>query len=489
MEVLTVTVDAWDIVEQYFTPIEQSPHQPAEWVTARLGGHMWSKQRDIADSVAHHRRTAAKACHGPGKSRTAAWLTAWWIDIHPPGTAIVVSTATTYKQVHLVLWEEIRSIHRHAKAAGRPLRGKVLKSDEWQLDDGTVAGFGRKPADTDEHGFQGIHRRYVLAIIDEACGVPEQLWTAVEAITTNADCRILAIGNPDDPGSEFARVCKPGSGWNVITISAFDTPNFTDEQVPADLRPMLVDPEWVEGMKKRYGETSPAYTSKVLGEFPDIGQDTLIAPSLILKAQQAKMEPTTDQRLGVDVARFGSDQTVIYHAQGPVVREVGTYGKQATTETTGHVIDKARGIVGPYRIQVDGVGVGSGVVDQLAEQGYPVIDMQAGSGAIDSDHFLNARAEWYWGLRQLFEDGAIDIDEDDDELAAQLGSIKYKFTSRGQIQIESKDEMRKRGLPSPDRADALMLAKAFIDPDAGRVFTTEDLNPGSEHEFDYAGTY
>lgn len=325
----------------------------------------------------------------------------------------------------------------------------------------------------------------MLVILDEACGVPAQLWTAVEAITTNADCRIIAVGNPDDPATEFASVCKPGSGWNVIRISGLETPNMTPERVaeqpglaelfeklglgpstelvPDSMRPLMLDPDWVEDKRKRWGVESPRFTSKVLGEFPDIGEDVLISPSLIQAAQDRACDPGPWAVLGVDVARFGSDRTTFCLRQGPVARIVGDFSKQSTTETTGkvvaalveHQVDEVR---------VDGVGVGGGVVDQLLEHGHDVVDMQAGAGANDSDHFLNARAEWAWGIRTRMEDGDLDLDPDDDDLAAQLGALRYKFTSRGQIQIESKDEMRKRGLPSPDRADALMLTAGAVAP-------------------------
>jgi len=125
-------------------------------------------------------------------------------------------------------------------------------------------------------------------------------------------------------------------------------------------------------------------------------------------------------------------------------------------------------------IRVDGVGVGGGVVDQLLELGHDVLDMQAGASAVDSEHYLNARAEWYWALRERFEDGDIDIDPDDDELAADLGSIRYKYTARGQVQIESKDDMKKRGLPSPDRADAVMLTAAAPPPPSDALEDAED---------------
>jgi hypothetical protein len=468
------TLSPWEAAARQFEPPPPSPylHDAAGWVRDRLGEHLWSKQRDIAEAVVSNRRTAVKSCHDSGKSFIASRLAAWWVDCHPPGEAFVVSTAPTYQQVHAILWEEIRRAAKGAVAKGEPLPGRVLLSDEWKLDDGTLVGWGRKPADTDEHGFQGIHRRYVLVILDEACGIPTQLWTAVEAITTNRDCRILAIGNPDDPATEFAKVCAPGSGWSTIRISALDTPNFTDEPVPEDLRPLLLDPEWVEDKRRRWGVESPRYVSKVLGDFPEIGEDVLITPGMIRAAQERECQPGPWAILGVDVARFGSDRTVLGLRRGPVFRVVGDGTKQATTETTGRVVAATR----EHRvdeIRVDGVGVGGGVVDQLVEQGYDVLDMQSGGAAVDSEHYVNARAEWWWALRERMEAGDLDIDPDDDDLAAQLGTIRYKYTARGQVQIESKDDLRKRALPSPDRADTLMLTAAAR-PVVDQVVDDED---------------
>ncbi len=463
-----MTLTWFEAAARRFETPKAAPYvdDPVGWAQAR-GIFAWSKQRDVLRSIITHKRTAVRSAHDTGKSFTAGLASAFWVDQHPIGEAFVASTAPTYPQVHAILWEEIRKQHRTLKLAGR-----VLQSDEWKTDDGTLIGYGRKPADTDEHGFQGIHRRFVLVVIDEACGVPEQLWTAVEAITTNADCRILAIGNPDDPNTEFGKVCKPGSGWNVIEISAFDTPNFTDEPVPDSLRHLLLAPEWVEDKKRRWGETSPRYVSKVLGRFPEIGHDTLIEPRWIEAAQQRSLAPGSTTALAVDVARFGADRTCLGLARGPLFRIIGDHGKTATTETTGLAVVAAREHA-VTEIRVDGVGVGGGVVDQLLEQGWPVLDMQSGAGALDSEHYKNARAEWWWGLRERFEAGDIDLDPADDELAAQLGSIKYKFTSRGQIQIESKDDMKKRGLPSPDRADTAMLAYARVVVPSADLFEDE----------------
>lgn len=453
-ELIAQNVRRQPIVEGFKT-------DPASWAVEKLGAFVWSKQREIFDSVAVNRRTLVQSSHGPGKSWTAGALAGWWIDTHPPGEAIVVTTAPTYKQVHGILWEEIRKQHIKGQ-----LPGKVLMTDQWYIGTSLV-GEGRKPADHDTDGFQGTHRRYVLVILDECCGVPPVLWTGAESITTNEHCRIVAIGNPDNPASEMFTAAQPGSEWNVIKISTFDTPNFTGEEVPSGLRELLPDKGWAASRLKKWGPDSPLYQSKVLGEFPATSVDTLIPMAWIQRAQLKELpEGGWPRKLGVDVARFGTDRSVIYERQGGRIRLISDRNGEATTMTAGRVVLAWRETQAED-IQVDGVGVGGGVVDILDEDGYPVQDMQAGGAPADPTRFLNARAEWYWQLRTLFERDEVDLDPEDDELASQLASLKYEFNRRGRIKIESKDDMRKRGMPSPDRADACMLTVAEpVDPNA-----------------------
>lgn len=472
---------AWDAFLRNALP---NPYRndPVGWVRDKLGEHLWSKQAEIAEAVRDHRYTAVQSCHDAGKSFVASRLVAWWLDAHPPGEAFAVTTAPTAPQVSAILWREIRRAHRKGRLRGYITQGSV---PEWKLDDGEIIGYGRKPADTDQAAFQGIHAKYVLVVVDEACGVPRQLFDAVDALATNEHARVLAIGNPDDPASHFAEVCKPGSGWHVIRIDGLCTPNLnvgaagewpelaalyeqtglspSTEWVPDGLRLELLSPLWVTERMARWGVASPIFTAKVRGAFPDIGDDTLITPAMILAAQERSLAPGPINVLGVDVARFGTDRTILALRRGPVARIIGDYSKLATTETTGHVIVAKREHA-IHEIRVDGVGVGGGVVDQLIEAGHDVVDMQAGAAAQDSEHYLNARAEWYWGLRERFEAGDMDLDPADDQTAAQLGALRYRYTARGQVQIESKDEMRKRGLPSPDRADAIMLTAAAAPP-------------------------
>jgi hypothetical protein len=433
----------------YPTP---DPHlnDPNSWFHDRLDAFLWSKQIEIAESVRDHRFTAVKACHGPGKSFTAGGLSCWWIDVHEPGSAFVVTTAPTWPQVAAILWREIRKMHR------KGLPGRTTLECQWYLDGNELVAMGRKPADYDENAFQGIHARYVLVVVDEACGIPEQLWNAVDALATNEFARVLAIGNPDDPTSHFAEVCKPGSGWNVITISAFDTPNFTGEYIPEGLQHDLVSQTWVEERRKRWGEDSMLWTSKVLGEFPEITEETLITPAMISRAIAVDLPGLDKGKLGCDIARFGDDESVIYRNRGGQIRLEESWGKTDTMRSTGKIAVRVR----QYGIQaiVDVVGIGAGVFDRLREQNLPATPFGGGERAFRKDRFINRRAEQYWTFRELMEADLIDLDPEDDKLLSQLQTVKYYIDSSGRIGLESKEDMKKRGFPSPDRADAAVMS-------------------------------
>jgi hypothetical protein len=433
---------------------DEDPYRadPVSWVEQRLGEQLWSTQREIAEAVRDHRYVAVPSCHDSGKSFLASRLVAWWISVHPPGEAFAVTTAPTTAQVEAILWREIRGAHAKGDLAGR-----LTLDARWYLAGEQLVAYGRKPQDYAATGFQGIHARHVLVVIDEACGVPRTLFDAVDSLATNEGARVLAIGNPDDGAAHFAAICQPGSGWHVIRINGLETPNFTDEHVSAEVSDLLLSPTWVDERRQRWGEASPVYRSKVLGEFPDVGEDTLIAPGLVLEAQARNLPPEGELQFGIDVARYGKDETTIYRANGGHVRLAWHGHAQDTMTTAGHVARLLRASGGAHAV-VDEVGVGAGVLDRLAEMGLPVEGFNGGERPDDVEAFVNARAESYWRLREMFEQGAIDLDPVDEELAAQLCSIKWDVDSRGRVRVERKEDMRRRGLPSPDRADALAMA-------------------------------
>jgi hypothetical protein len=236
---------------------------PVAWAREVPEHYLWSKQREIIEALRTHRRVAVKSCHGVGKSDIASVAAAWWIATHPPDRVFLVTTAPTFAQVRAILWRYIRVLHKRGR-----LPGKVNQT-EWHID-GELRGFGRKPADTDNDAFQGIHGD-VLVVLDEACGIPDQLWIAADALTTNPSCRILAIGNPDNPGTHFKTLFDLGSTWHQITISAFDSPNLTGEDIPPEIAEYLISKSWVEEKRAEWGEDNPIYVSKVLGRISVAG--------------------------------------------------------------------------------------------------------------------------------------------------------------------------------------------------------------------------
>jgi len=223
----------------------------AEWAAAILGVFLWSKQLEIALAVAEHRRDAVHACHGVGKTFLAALLALWWIASHPAGTALVVMTAPTARQVRTILMRELGRLHAKGRLAGR------VTLDGWQID-GQLVAIGLKPADGDPVGFQGYHAAHVLVILDEAAGVPKALWDAADSLISNEGSRLLAIGNPDDSRSYFAAICRPGSAFHVVGISAYETPGFTGEAIPDELRASLISPGLGQGAGERVGAREPA---------------------------------------------------------------------------------------------------------------------------------------------------------------------------------------------------------------------------------------
>lgn len=460
--------------------LNRALNDPEWWVRTVLGHNPWEKQIEILESVRDNRITAVKSCHGAGKSFSAADVALWYLYTHRP--SIVLTTAPTDRQVKGILWKEIRKTYQRSVY---PLGGDML-TQELKLDADWFA-WGFTAPDYDPDRFQGFHEIHILVVVDEASGVSEEIFEGIDGVLTSEHARLLMIGNPTNPSGRFAKAFK-STGVSKISISAFDTPNFTEfditeqdiirntweEKIFGELpAPYLVTPRWVSDRLRDWGETSPLYLSRIKAQFPAQSDDTLIPLHLIEAAVDRNLTPGDPSELGVDVARFGADETVIIHRSGPVARIIKTLPKCDTMELTGHVVHAIRE-TNASAAKIDAVGVGAGVLDRLVELNLPAADMQSGGASIDPEKYKNARAEWWWGLRTRFEEGDIDI-ENDEILISQLANIKYKITSRGQILIESKEEMKKRGLPSPDRADTLMLVFAEPRPvPVKRLYHLED---------------
>lgn len=468
---------------------------PEKWVEQRLGEVLWSMQRVVLRSVEENRRTIVKSCHEVGKSWLAGRIAAWWLDVWPVGTAFVVTTAPTGPQIKAILWREIGRAYIKGHLSGR------VNQTEWFMKvDGKeeIVAFGRKPDDYDPAAFQGIHARRVLVLIDEANGVRGPLHEAAESLIANDESKIVMIGNPDDPTGEFFEASKPGSGWNVISISAFDSPNFTGEHLPIPVLRQLIGRVYVEEKRRKWAsnwywvnseglrcspaegikcvppdnskpeDTNPMWQSKILGRFPEKTQAGGLIPVSWVKAAQLKDLTATikegPNELGADIGG-GGDNSAICHRRGGVFRIRRVDTEPDTMVQCGMIIDDLVA-TGATCVKIDKIGIGWGVVNRGVELNRPFIGVNVGEGATEDDsasdeRFMNLKAELFWNLRSLFESGLVDIDPDDDDLAAELCSIRYVRRSNGKIQIEDKKkDAHGKTIASPNRAEAMMLAAA-----------------------------
>jgi hypothetical protein len=221
-----------------------------------------------------------------------------------------------------------------------------------------------------------------------------------------------------------------------------------------------VDPKYIESMAK-YGLESNIYKVRVLGEFPHSDDDAIIGLDLLESAIDRGIEPFGEIVWGVDVARFGDARTALAKRQGPKLLEpVRSWVKKDTMETAGLIKQEYDSIKEeskkPSKIVVDVIGLGAGVVDRLKELGLPVVGVNVAEIPGESEKYLRMRDELWFNVRDWFTEKICDIPSDD-VLISQLSALKYFITSNGKLRVESKDELKKRGLDSPDIADAFVL--------------------------------
>jgi hypothetical protein len=358
----------------------------------------------------------------------------------------------------------------------QPLGGDMLTT-RWNIAPGW---FAVGLATYDSNAFQGRHAAggYILVIADEASGIEPEIWVGIDGLLSSHNSRLLAIGNPTDPSGEFAKMFK-NKNVKRIYISAFETPNFTafgitlddirsgewEAKITGELPvPGLVDPEWVRLRWEKWGEESPLWTSRVMGRFPESSDDTLIRLSWVENSMRLweKTAEGTPAVAGIDIARFGSDRSCIAIRRGQKIMKLKVYSKLDLMALTGQIVNciKEEGLT---KVLVDVIGMGGGVVDRLKELRMPVKGINVGDNATDTERFLNLRAEMWWTIREALDpdpkaNPVLLILPPDEELENDLTGPRYKYTSRGQIQVESKEDMKKRGLRSTDLADAVGLA-------------------------------
>jgi len=452
---------------------EEIAADPVGFCRRVLGFEPWSRQAAILESVRDHRRTAVRSGHGVGKTSTSARVVLWWLASAPG--SIAITTSATFAQVREQLWREI-AIGFHASDGfidGTLTDTRLELGPDW-----FALGLS---TDTPER-FAGYHAERLLVVLDEASGVSEEVWEAAETLITSPASRLLAVGNPTRPAGSFYRAfTSERELYSLLHVSALDSPAVTGERVPAAALRRLVGPEWIEDRRRAWGEGSPLFQVRVLGEFPSSSDDTVCAVGEVEAAVGRRLTPGSPAVIGCDVARFGSDETVIAARRGSRVRVVDAYRGKDLMHTTGAIVRAARGLEAESGerpvLVVDDAGVGGGVTDRLRELGgFRVIAFNGGAAARDRADYPNRRSEaWFAFAEQLDQ---IDLDGDE-QLVADLVAPRYALDSHSRRVVEAKAVTKKRLGRSPDRADAVLLT---FDVGAGSI-PAASLNADPAPEF------
>ena len=428
---------------------------------------LWSKQQDILRAVFANDRVTVRAANGVGKSHVAGRIIVCFALAYPG--CEIVTTATTWDQVEKVLWKEIRDAHQGASFA---LGGKLLDT-EWKLNDNGWMAYGMSTNKRER--FLGHHSNPILVVMDEASGVPEMIDEATRSLITSEGSKLLKIGNPIDPSGHFYNSFNSDL-FAKFNISVFDTPNFTafgitredltsgkwQEKITGPLPfPQLPAPKWAADQIKEYGIDSPWVTCFIDGNFPGQSADSLISLTWI-EACYKPVANTNRRAVGIDVARFGDDETVFALYDQGKISILESYRGQDLMTTCG----KAKQYADKYQCQigVDDTGLGGGVTDRLIElftkdkdTKASVFAFVAGERPIKYGRAANKTTEAWWYLREDIRECKVEMPKDG-ELTGQLTGRKYKIESDGQIRLEGKRDIKDRGGKSPDKADAVAIA-------------------------------
>ena len=406
-----------------------------------------SYQADALNAMANPGFYAFQWANGCAKTTTAALWLLWFLDNHPGGK--VVTTAGTWSQLVNQLWREIamwieRSENTICNDAQVNATGINIAPD-W---------FAMGRAATSEATFEGVHGDFVAVIMDEAKAIKPEIFNAVRRIlrgNPGGQFWWIVLSSPGSPSGPFYDICKGESAanWNIFRLSAYQSERVALSQIEDDAQDL--------------GENSPLFVAMDIGEFPDETDDTIIPISWVQAAVERNVKHQGGSSAAVDVARFGTDETCFMKFEGLEASILETYTGKDLMKTAGRVVRlKTAGV---DKVVIDDVGLGGGVTDRVKEQIKDgIIPVNNGNRAKEPEKYANFGTEMMWHLREQFEknfmseNGDLLSIPDDKVLIHQLTARKFDITSSGQIKMESKSDMKKRGEKSPDRADTLAMA-------------------------------
>lgn len=433
---------------------------PDEWQSHALN--------DIRDNP----QVAIASGQGVGKTSIEAVIILWFLVCFP--NSKVICTAPTKQQLMDVLWAEVAkwlndSIIKNILKWTKTKVSMVGEEDRW---------FATARTATKPENMQGFHEDNMIFVVDEASGIEDKILEAILGTLSGPNNKIVMMGNPTKTtGGFFDAFHKDKEDWKTRKVSSLDSSRTSKKNI--------------ERLIRKYGKDSDAVRVRVFGDFPAGSVDTLINIALIDRAIETEFKAETNQAInrhdtldiGVDVARYGDDKTHIVPRIKGYYFDSEDHEKQSLMVTTGNIIDLMSRYLKTFKyiqtvyIKIDDTGLGGGVTDRLAEQKemleqrygvkIHVIPVNNGERALEPEYFMNLGTQLWSDFRDLLNDNMSQFIQgkesliklpDDDVLKYQLQSRKYTFDSSGRIRLESKDKMKKRGLESPDYADAVILA-------------------------------
>ncbi len=391
-----------------------------------------------------HTRLAIRSGHGVGKTALAAWCMVWFANTRAPFKIAV--TAPSAPQLFDALWPELVKWFRLLPDGWSRLWD--ITSDHITLKSDQECFITARTSRPDKpEAMAGLHSSHILLVADEASGIDEAVYEAAGGSMSSAGAITLLIGNPTRSSGFFWRChMMERDRWFTMRVSAADSPRVTRD--------------FVDEVARRYGQDSNAYRIRVLGEFPAADDNTLIAAELVdqAMARDVALDVSAVAIWGADIARFGTDATVLVKRQGNVVTEMPRAWHGFDTMMVAGAIKAEYDLASPKPglICIDVIGIGSGVVDRLHEQNLPVLGVNVSEMPSTTGRYGRLRDELWVKCREWLETRAVRLPRHD-RLRDDLVSPRYAFLSDGRLQVESKNLMRARGLPSCDYADALNL--------------------------------
>jgi hypothetical protein len=455
-----------DIAEFYDDPLG-FVYYAFEWGVGELedmdGPDVWQaqqmeriRQKFEEDPEATIREAVASG-HGIGKGTETAWIILWAMSTRPHLNGVVTANTTT--QLNTKTWRELalwhkRSINRHWFTWTATKFFHVEHPETW---------FCAAIPNTEHNSeaFAGLHAQHVLIIYDEASGIPDIIWQVTEGAMTTPRAMWFAFGTPTRNTGQFRDIFQGDTRWHTTQIDS-RTCKMTNKKEIA---------EWQEA----YGEDSDFMRVRVRGLFPRVGTMQFISSDIVDLARFNDIPE--DAYIGlpvviaVDVARYGDDKTVIVIRQGRKIVDMIKFRELNTMEVAAMAANvikawakTGQGIGATF---IDEVGVGAGVVDRLRMLQYDVIGVNGGHKPNDEKTYYNKRAEMWGRMREWLKEGA-QIPRDDPDLRTGLIGLQYGFDDKDRTRLERKADMKKRGLSSPDEADAIAMTFAEHLGDMGK---------------------